>query len=735
MPVGALGAVVRRRHHRAMPPDPMSCDPTSAKKIQCAARAWCAAIVIGIAGIGVVRAVDDVELEIERIEGQGWSAEGVTLELGLPSQGVISQVNSQATIARLRWTAAGQVWRNVSVRCPSVELSATKIACANASIALTIPALGTQQLHAALAYDRRSGAIAFDAQAPRLAGGAVRVRGSLESAGWQARVDLDGVGVEQALQVASDLQLSPPDIGGAGRVWGSIDIAGTASLQRASVDTRIEALTANNASGTLASDALDAQLRARLVREGEAWDFDAQVEAPRGQAYADPVFLDFGEHALRFKVAGRRGANGEITVNSFEAEHDRVLSASGSARIDPSQPQPVRDLELKLHTLKFPGAYASYLQPFLIDTAFKTLETSGQIEGVVRVEDGMPRQVALLIRNVDVDDGTGMLAFHALNGQVTWRDGADEDDDVVLRAGSERSSLRWRSGSILNLSLGHAALQFTTIGRNFRLVEPASIPLLDGAIELESLRIRNAGLPTVAFMVDATVRPISVAQLCRAFGWPEFGGSLGGAISKLRLRDGVVTLGTTLQAQVFDGRVAIKDLRMEGILGQWPRFHSSIELRNLDLELVTRAFSFGRITGRLSGEIDGLELFNWSPIAFDARLYTPPGDRSRHRISQRAVQNIGSIGGGGTGIAQALSSGVMRFFEEFRYDRLGLSCRLENEVCHMNGVAPAPHGGYYLVKGSGLPRIDVIGSANRVDWPRLVKQLIAITEAEAPVIE
>ncbi len=71
MPVGALGAVVRRRHHRAMPPDPMSCDPTSAKKIQCAARAWCAAIVIGIAGIGVVRAVDDVELEIERIEGQG----------------------------------------------------------------------------------------------------------------------------------------------------------------------------------------------------------------------------------------------------------------------------------------------------------------------------------------------------------------------------------------------------------------------------------------------------------------------------------------------------------------------------------------------------------------------------------------------------------------------------------------------------------------------------------------
>jgi hypothetical protein len=236
-------------------------------------------------------------------------------------------------------------------------------------------------------------------------------------------------------------------------------------------------------------------------------------------------------------------------------------------------------------------------------------------------------------------------------------------------------------------------------------------------------------------MVDATVQPISVAEVCRAFGWPEFGGSVGGSISKLRLREGVVTLGTTLQAQVFNGQVAIKDLRLEDALGKWPRFYSSISLENLDLELVTRAFSFGRITGRLTGAINGLQLFNWQPVAFDANLYTPSDDRSKHRISQRAVENIGSIGGGGAGITQALSSGFLRFFDDFRYDRLGLSCRLQNEVCYMDGVAPAPNGGYYLVKGSGLPRIDVIGGARRVDWPRLVEQLIAISESEGPVVE
>jgi hypothetical protein len=53
----------------------------------------------------------------------------------------------------------------------------------------------------------------------------------------------------------------------------------------------------------------------------------------------------------------------------------------------------------------------------------------------------------------------------------------------------------------------------------------------------------------------------------------------------------------------------------------------------------------------------------------------------------------------------------------------------------MDGIAPAPNGGYYLVKGKGLPRIDVIGGARRVDWPRLVQQLIAVTESEGPVVE
>jgi hypothetical protein len=693
--------------------------------------AVCVAGALGLAAVGVVRAIETVEFTIEEVQGAGWSAQDIALELALPADGV----SAQGRIAKVRMANAQREWRDVRIACPAVNIQGSKIACANASIAFNMPALGDQQLSGFLAYDRASGDIDFDMRAPRLAGGSVRARGALRAASWQVHVKLNEVSIEQALGMAASFGVAAPGVAGTGKVTGTIDAAGGDTVERAHVVASVSALTANNESGSLASDSLALELDANLVRLSDGWQYAAQVEALNGQAYAEPVFVDFGVHPLKLRAAGRYADSGAITAERFAIDHQNVMRAEGSVRVDLAQKQPLRDLALDLHELAFPGAYTTYFQPLLLDTDFKALATSGRIEGVIVVNDGVPERAAVKITDLSIDDGAGMLALQDVNGQITWRDGTNEDDDVVLRAGAERSSLRWAGGSLLNLALGRAALTFTTIGRNFRLVEPTSIPLLDGAIELESLRVRNLGLPTVAFIVDATIRPISVAQLCRAFGWPEFGGSLSGSISKLRLRDGVVTLGTTLEAQVFDGRVAVKDLRLEDTLGKWPRFHSSIELANLDLELVTRAFSFGRITGRLSGEINDLELFNWQPIAFDARLYTPPNDRSRHRISQRAVQNIGSIGGGGAGITQALSSGVMKFFDDFGYDKLGLSCRLENEVCHMDGVAPATNGAYYLVKGSGLPRIDVIGSNRRVDWPRLVSQLIAVTEAEGPVVE
>jgi hypothetical protein len=120
------------------------------------------------------------------------------------------------------------------------------------------------------------------------------------------------------------------------------------------------------------------------------------------------------------------------------------------------------------------------------------------------------------------------------------------------------------------------------------------------------------------------------------------------------------------------------------------------------------------------------------PQAFAARVETSPGD-FRKRISQRAVQNISSLGGAGAGAA--IQRSFLRFFETFGYDRIGLSCRLVGGVCEMGGLEEGGHG-YLMVKGGGLPALNVMGYNRRVSWDVLVSRLKAIAAGNSrPVIE
>jgi len=99
----------------------------------------------------------------------------------------------------------------------------------------------------------------------------------------------------------------------------------------------------------------------------------------------------------------------------------------------------------------------------------------------------------------------------------------------------------------------------------------------------------------------------------------------------------------------------------------------------------------------------------------------------RRRISQRAVADLSSVGGGD--IVGGLQAQALKLFQDFGYARLGLSCKLANNVCHMDGVGSAGTG-YTIVEGSGLPHITVIGYAREVDWPTLVARLRAATEGK-----
>ena len=78
-----------------------------------------------------------------------------------------------------------------------------------------------------------------------------------------------------------------------------------------------------------------------------------------------------------------------------------------------------------------------------------------------------------------------------------------------------------------------------------------------------------------------------------------------------------------------------------------PSLAANLEVDDIDLQLLTQAFSFGRISGRMDGYMRDLRMLDWKPVAFDAWFGTPADQDRSNAISRQAVNHLTSIGGGG----------------------------------------------------------------------------------------
>jgi hypothetical protein len=682
------------------------------------------ALMLACAGLPPAHAIERTRFAVDAASGDGWSARGVAVDFALRTQRLA------VTVREARLPGIGLA-RGLRIECPRLATDGGVYRCDDAEVSGTFGAAGMQRFRTAFEYASGTGAIRLDARDLKLAGGATTVQAALDATGWRVGVRTTGTDLANAATLAKPWFALPAGYTATGRADVTLDAHGRdATVNDGRTTVAFAGLSVGNADGTVATDGLAATLAASFTRREGALAFDATLQAGAGQGYVDPVFVDFAKLPLDAEAHGAIAPDGRIHVERFAARQPNAVAVSGRAEFDPSATSALVRADVKLEAVTFPGAGA-YVAPFLASTDFRNATARGTLTGDVTLENGLPTRLDVAFDGVDADDPDGALAFTGLAGRLRW----DADETHVALRSSDAdyvSTLSWRQGRLYGLALGPSKLAMTAAGRGFRLLDPVFIPIFDGGLRIERLRMRHVGEPDMWLRLDARVEPIGMARISKALGLPEFGGTFSGTIPTASLEKGVLTFGGNLEASVFGGKVVVSDLRLEDPLGRFPRLFAGIAVDSLDLLQVTGTFSFGDITGKLSGRVDVLELFGWQPVRFDARFATPDGDRSKHRISQRAVQNLSTIGGGG-GIGAVLQGGVMKFFETFGYDRIGLACRLEQDVCAMSGVAPAKNGGYYIVKGRGLPRIDVIGNGDRVAWSRLVQQLIAATEGGVEV--
>ena len=258
--------------------------------------------------------------------------------------------------------------------------------------------------------------------------------------------------------------------------------------------------------------------------------------------------------------------------------------------------------------------------------------------------------------------------------------------------------------------------------------------ILGGRIGFEALVLRPpAGDESLRMQTALRLEGLDIGTLAKALDWPPFEGTLEGRIPTVRYADNRIDFDGGLSMDLFGGRVDVDALSIERPFGVAPTVSSDLALHGIDLHALTGGFDFGCIEGRLHGRIDGLRLVDWTATAFDAELHTERARGVRQRISQRAVQNISSVGD--ASFVTSLQGQLIGVFDDFGYRAIAISCRLRNEVCRMGGLRSGPST-FTIVDGSGLPRLNVVGHNRDVDWPTLVARLVAVAGGDVePVFD
>lgn len=404
------------------------------------------------------------------------------------------------------------------------------------------------------------------------------------------------------------------------------------------------------------------------------------------------------------------------------AWNDRgILEAEGSAALGADAA--LRTLDVRLHSPDLTPLAGAYLGGWLGLAGLSDMAMTGAADAHVSLRDGELQQALLQLDDAAFDDARGRFAFRGVDGDVRFSAGAPVE-----------SALRWEGGAVYGLALGPAALPFRSAGGTLALSAPVVVPVLGGTLRVDHMQLRppSAGQAN-DLRFGLALDGLDVAQLSDALGWPEFTGELSGTIPEARYANDRVEFDGGLSMQLFGGEVSVGQLSMERPFGVLPTLSADIAFDDIDLLALTGAFDFGSISGKLDGRIADLRLVNWQPVAFNARLRTDRHPGVRQRISQRAVQDLTSVGN--ASFVGSLQAQLIGFFDDFGYSRIGIGCTLADEVCTMDGLGSVGEG-FIIVRGSGLPRLTVVGYNRRVDWPTLVERLAAVGSGDvAPVVD
>lgn len=178
---------------------------------------------------------------------------------------------------------------------------------------------------------------------------------------------------------------------------------------------------------------------------------------------------------------------------------------------------------------------------------------------------------------------------------------------------------------------------------------------------------------------------------------------------------------------LFSGQVKIENIQVRRLFSPSRVIALDLEAKKLNLQEVTALIEAGSATGIIDVSLKNLEISYGQPSKFDLEIRSVKTAGVPQKISVEAIENLSMISSGNSSGQTLLNVGINRFFSHYRYGKIGLYCRLRDDVFQLRGLI---HEGdrEYVVKRGFLTGIDVINynPDNRISFRDMRERVLRI---------
>ena len=475
--------------------------------------------------------------------------------------------------------------------------------------------------------------------------------------------------------------------------------------------------------GRFAGENLEARVAGR-IRTGAVRQVQAKGDIHNGALLIDNFYTSFADPGLKWEASLSLDGT-SLGFSEVHISDGRSLDFRAAGNLDMDDPLGSLRYRIKHFEMHFPDAYEKYMESMASVWTLDGLTVTGDLiwSGEGQGEHEISGVLDLQDLSI-VDSKRGRFAVTGLAAHIKPGDqGID-------------SRFSWRGLLFQRINLGAGEAGVIADESQFSLASPLQLDVLGGKLTLEDLRVQlpgsGAGSDTEPeIRLYASLENMDMRRLTEAMAWPSFEGSISGKIPGITFNEGVLAVEGQIEFNIFDGKILLSGLRVERPFGVLPSLAADLEVSDLDLQQLTGTFSFGRISGRMSGFVHELRMLDWNPVAFDAWLGTPAQEKGSHEISRQAVNHLTTIGGGSA--TAALTGPLMKLFNNFSYKRLGLGCRLKNNICEVRGLDDDA-ASVLIMEGAGVPKVMIRAFNRQMDWPTLLRGLSAASAGESITI-